>query len=377
MQLNFVCRASKARKNGLSPIELSIIINNERKVITLDRQINPKHWNTKSQTVRGDKETTQYLQTVKQKLYTIQTEMLSLGMSLTPDTLVDAYKNGVTPSITILNLYEQHNNQYKLQYEQNQTSRTTYLKYNKAKEYLYLYIVQTTSKQDIDITKITPSFIDNHYTFLRQYMAHNSAIKIMKRLKKIIQLAIDEGYITINPFKFKLQEEIIQHTPLSISDLNKIKNKHFHIDRLNKIRDLFLFQCYTGLAYADMKNLNKNNIKNNMIIIQRQKTDIQSVIPLLPQALEILEKYDYNLPVLSNQKYNSYLKEVGYLSDIQAVMHSHLARHTYATLLLNNNVPVQVISKALGHSNTRITEKVYAKMNTETIYNTIMASNPF
>lgn len=376
MQLNFVCRASKARKNGLSPIELSIIISNKRKVITLDRKINPTHWNPKSQTVKNNKEINTYLQSITQKLYTLQTELIQHNIPVTIENILDAYKHGVNPSITILNLYEQHNNQYKLQYEQNQTSYTTYLKYQKGKEYLQKYIQQTTSKQDMDITKITTSFIDNHYTFLLQYMAHNSAIKIMKRLKKIIQLAIDEGYIQTNPFKFKLQEEKVLHNPLSITQIEKIRNYLISrlggLSRLRNVGYCFLFQAFTGLAYVDMKNLSRENIHDDMIIIKRQKTNVTSIIPLLPQAKEILEMYDYKLPVLSNQKYNAYLKEIQDLCEIPQTLHSHLARHTFATLLINNNVPLPVISKALGHSNTRITESTYAQIQNKTIYQEIM-----
>lgn len=117
-----------------------------------------------------------------------------------------------------------------------------------------------------------------------------------------------EGYIQTNPFKLKIKEDKVIHNPLTIEEINIIKNKEISIPRVSKVRDLFLFQCFTGLAYADMVNLSKDNIKEDMIIINRQKTNIQSIIPLLPQAKEILEKYDYNLPILSNQKFNFYIR---------------------------------------------------------------------
>lgn len=367
MKLNYVVRQSKVRKNGLAPVELSIIINNDRKVISLDRQINPKHWNPKSQTVKNNPEINTYLQAITQKAYNTQTEMLQLGMTFNINTFIEAFKNGVTPSISLLNIYKQHNKQYEQQYTKNLISKTTYLKYQKALEYLQLYIQSIYHTQDIDVTKITPSFVDNHYTFLLNYMNHNSAIKIMKRLKKVIQLAIDEGYISTNPFKMKLTETKIEHNPLSQQQINIIKNKQIDIKRIDNIRNIFLFQCFTGLAYCDMVNLTKDNIKDNLIIINRQKTDIQSVIPLLPQAKEILEKYDYKLPILSNQKFNLYLKELQSICNIPQNLHCHLARHTYATLLINAGVNISTIARAMGHSNTRITEKTYAKLNNETV----------
>lgn len=372
MKLNFVVRQSKVRKNGLAPVELSIIVNQERKIISLDRQINPSHWNPKSQTVKGNKEINTYLQAIIQKLYTTQTELLRHNIPITIDTLLDAYKNGITPLSSIVALYKKHNEEYINQYNNNQISKTTLLKYQKAQEYLQKYIQEKYNKTDIQLSQITPSFIEGHYNYLIQYMNNNSAMKIMKRLKKIIQLAIDEGYITTNPFKFKLKEDKVIHNPLTIEEINIIKNKEITIPRVSKVRDLFLFQCFTGLAYADMVNLSKDNIKEDMIIINRQKTNIQSIIPLLPQAKEILEKYDYNLPILSNQKFNFYIQEVGSICNISKKLHTHLGRHTFATLLINAGVNITTIARALGHSNTRITEKTYAKLNNETVREEIL-----
>ena len=136
---------------------------------------------------------------------------------------------------------------------------------------------------------------------------------------------------------------------------------------------MFVFECYTGLAFTDMHTLEKTDIITDAngkewIIKRRQKTQIVSSIPLLPVAKEILVKYDWQLPRLCNQKFNGYLKEIGDLCGIEKSLHSHLARHTFATLLLNSGVDMVTVSKILGHANSRITEKVYAKMLPETIY---------
>lgn len=372
MQLNFVCRPSKARKDGLSPIELSIIINSERKVITLDRKINPTHWNSKSQTVKGNKEINTYLQSIKQKLYTTQTELLQHNIPLTISSLLNAYTNGVTQSHTILSIYDTHNKDYQQLVSQHLSTPVTLNKYIKAREYLYKYIKDKYNKEDIDITQITPQFIENHYLFLLQYMQNNSALKIMKRLKRIIQIALDEGFIKVNPWKFKGTETPTNKRPLSNEEIEKIKSANLFVDRLNKVRDLFLFQCYTGLAYADMKNLKESDIQDNMIVIYRQKTKIKTTVPLLSQAKEILEKYNYKLPIISNQRMNSYLKDIQVVTRITSNITSHIARHTFASLLINNNVPLPVISRCLGHSNSRITEKTYAKLSDATVMNEVM-----
>lgn len=375
MKLNYVVRASKVRKNGLCPIELSIIINSERKVITLDRQINPSHWNPKSQTVKNNKEINTYLQSITQKLYTLQTELLKHNIPLTIENLLDAYKNGIQPHSTIITLFQKHNKEYyKTKILTKTCTKDTYLKYEKTLQYLKQYLQQVYNKKDIALNKITPQFIDGFFSFLLQHMQNNSAIKTIKKLKTILSIAIDEGYIQTNPFRLKLKEETVFHNPLTTTDIEKIKSYlrgNFSI-RISNVGYCFLFQCYTGLAYIDMKNLTRDNIKDNTIIINRQKTNVQSIIPLLPQALEILEMYDYKLPVLSNQKYNSYLKEIQDICGITKPIHSHIARHTFATQLINNNVPLPVIARALGHSNTRITEKTYAKLNQDTVYQEIM-----
>lgn len=219
----------------------------------------------------------------------------------------------------------------------------------------------------MNITSITPSFIDNHYTYLLNYMQNNSALKIMKRLKRIIQLAIDEGYITTNPWKFKGQEDKVAHSPLTLAEIQRIKDKEITIPRLSKVRDLFIFQCYTGLSYADINKVKNYDTDKQILLIPRTKTNIISNVVLLKPAKEILDKYDGVLPTLSNQRYNAYLKELGDICQIHKKLHTHLARHTYATLLFNNGVPLSIISKSLGHSNSRITEQVYAQMNVETI----------
>ena len=140
---------------------------------------------------------------------------------------------------------------------------------------------------------------------------------------------------------------------------------------------MFIFECYTGLAFTDMVNLrSENNVVdtkgNEWIIKSRQKTKIQSTIPLLPIAKEILMKYQDELPTLTNQKYNGYLKELGDICGIKKNLHSHLARRTFATILLNSGVDMVSVSKILGHANSRITEKVYAKMLPETIMKKVM-----
>lgn len=225
---------------------------------------------------------------------------------------------------------------------------------------------------------MSPSFVENLYSYLLSYMSHNTAIQKMKQVKSILRFAVDERYVKVSPFKIVLKKEKKEVTPLTVEEVNLIRNKEISIDRLAKIRDLFVFECYTGLAFSDLSSLEEKDFHidesgNKWIIKKRHKTDVVATIPLLPIALEILEKYDYRLPCLSNVKYNAYLKELGDICGIKKKLHSHLARHTWATILLNAGMDMVSVSKCLGHANSKITESTYAKVLPDKLFEKVKA----
>lgn len=377
MVINFVCRASKAKKDGLSPLELSIIINGKRKYITLDRNVKVANFDSKKQKVKGDAAINEYTVALKVKCYGIETEMMKNGMDVTMDSFVDVFKNGFKANtITILQLFRERNELFGKKIANGVVTGSTLEKYKVTMDYVAAYI-KTLKKDDIMVKEITPMFIEDFFVYLVGLMSNNTAIQKMKHLKKILRMAVEEGYISVSPFKMTLKNEQKEVNPLTLDELRKIKNKNISLPRLAKVRDMFIFECYTGLAFTDMVNLrSENNVVdtkgNEWIIKSRQKTKIQSTIPLLPIAKEILMKYQDELPTLTNQKYNGYLKELGDICGIKKNLHSHLARRTFATILLNSGVDMVSVSKILGHANSRITEKVYAKMLPETIMKKVM-----
>jgi integrase len=168
----------------------------------------------------------------------------------------------------------------------------------------------------------------------------------------------------------KIKKEEVEITPLSKDELNAIRQKDFRIKRLNQVRDCFVFASYTAMAYADLANISRDDIREqsgvHYIQKQRVKTGVQYTIPLNDIAMEILQRYDYHLPVLTNQRYNSYLKEIADICGIEKNLTSHLARHTAATLMLNSGISIDVVAKILGHRNTQMTAH-YAKMLDKTI----------
>lgn len=195
-----------------------------------------------------------------------------------------------------------------------------------------------------------------------------------KHLNSFILDAINEGYLTRNPYKWvniskdKNPQGIKRH--LTPEEFRRIKEAELPV-RLDKVRDLFIFQTYTCLSYVDLATFDANAIKTiegmPVYVGNRQKTHKTYTIPLLSPVLKILEKYDYILPLISNVKYNAYLKEVAEAVNINKPVSTHWARHTGATLLLNEGVDIKIVSKICGHSSIRITEQIYAKLLDETV----------
>lgn len=371
MVLNFVCRNSKCGKNGQAPLELSIIVNGGRKVITLERRLNPKDWDAKKQKAKRNPSLNEYIETIRTKIYSIETEILKHNLPLTSDSVIDAFKNGFKNNCKgFVEVFDEFINEYG---KEAKCSLVQYNKYKKTKEYLSEYILEKTTKNDIFIQEVTPTFIDGFYKFLLNTNSNNTAINKMKQIKKVLTIAYENGYIDSVPFKLKMHKDKLTYTPLTIDEIKRIREKEFVCDRLNKVRDIIVVACYTGLAYTDLKELTRFNIVGNMIIKNRHKTDIQSTIPLLEPAREVLEKYNYSLPMLSNQKMNAYVKEIADVCGINKELHMHLFRHTFATILLNAGVDIVTVSKCCGHSNSRITESIYAQMETKTIENTVLS----
>jgi integrase len=232
---------------------------------------------------------------------------------------------------------------------------------------------------DIDIKNLNYEFIADYEFWLKteRRCDHNTTVKYLSNFKKIVHIAIKNGWLPRDPFVgFKLTKREVERPFLVEEELNRMINKTFTILRMGQVRDIFVFCCYTGLAYADVKKLTRQEITTGIdgekwIWTNRQKTDTTTRVPLLPVALEILERYKDHpqclnesrlLPVLSNQKMNSYLKEIADASEITKKMTFHTARHTFATTVtLSNGVPIETVGKLLGHKNLKTTQH-YARI---------------
>ncbi|CAM3983695.1 site-specific integrase [Mucilaginibacter galii] len=232
---------------------------------------------------------------------------------------------------------------------------------------------------DIRVKQIDHRFLSEFEFYLRSVRKcnNNSALKYIKNFGKIVRICIASGWITINPFlNFKIRIKKVDRPFLSREELEVMAKKTFVSARLDLVRDIFLFSCYTGLAYVDVQKLRRSEIVSGhdgeqWIFTSRQKTDTPSRIPLLPYALSVIEKYrdhpqreleDRLLPILTNQKMNAYLKEIADLCGITKDLTFHIARHTFATTVtLLNGVPIESVSKMLGHTNIKTTQH-YARI---------------
>ena len=369
MTITFVCRSSKvSKKDGLTPLELYVIIDGKRRFVSLKRRIDHKLFNAKKQIVRGDTQTNEYIKAMRMKCYSLQTEMLKRGLLFTVDTFVYAFRHGIRQnSISVYGLFDKFIEKQLEKKNLGLITHAIYVKYRCTIRYC-----KEAMQTDKMLSELTPSDMEDIYTHMLHKMSNNSAICYMRKLKTILIYAIHEGYISTNPITFKFHKDKVKKDPLTLDEVRRIRTKELGSERVENIRDLFILQCYTGLAFRDMSSLSKRDIKidkdgKEWIVKERIKTGVPAFIPILPVVKEILVKYNYHLPTLTNQKYNSYLKEIQEVCGIKKTLHSHLARHTCGTLLLNAGVDMLTVSKVLGHSSTKTTEAVYAKLLPETI----------
>ena len=365
--IGFVCRQSKVTKAGKAPVEMSIIINSKRTYLTLPMKEDPKQFQklVASKKMNPMKE---YLEQIYQKVVVAQTELVKNDIPVTAISLKDYIQNGCTNSYTIEDLFNEYLKILKKRVGVNLTA-AVYRKYEIVRDLFYASISNT--KQ---VNEITNGVIANFYAELNRKYESTTSAAMMVKLKTIITYALDNGKLKINPFNsIKISKRTKEVEYLTLDEIQAIKSKSFN-GRLEKVRDLFLFQCFTGLAYADMAQLTKEDFQFNgeQIFIKkcRVKTGISYLTVLIDEAVEIVKRYNFELPVLSNQKYNSYLKEIADLCGITKPMHTHIGRHTFATYMLNKGVSIEVVAKMLGHSNIKQTQH-YSKLVDKTVFKAV------
>lgn len=374
----FFIRESRVRKDGTASIEVVLTVNGERCAFSTGKRVKSCNWDKTKQQVKGKDEEAQslnnYLKAIKAKLYQKEAELLDRGFIITAELLRDAYFDKVESlkEKTLFEVFEEHNQEQE-KLVGNGVSKATYWISVYTVRLLKEFVQQKYKREDLYLRELNLSFIQSFHTFLRidKGMAQNSSTKHLKLLKKIVNLAVANSYMTTNPFiTYKIEREPVEIDFLDEEELRKIINFDTPLPRLERAKDMFLFGCFTGLSYIDIKTLapehfEKDNTGRIWIKKRRVKTGVLSRIPLLPIAKLILDKYKCGeklLPIQDPADINKYLKDIAILCDIKKRITFHTSRHTFAsTVTLANNISLEVVSKMLGHTNTRMTNH-YAKL---------------
>ncbi|ESU28675.1 hypothetical protein FLJC2902T_12660 [Flavobacterium limnosediminis JC2902] len=319
-----------------------------------------------------------YLDILKGKVYDAQKEILQNDDRVTAATMKNKILGIEEKGHMLITIFKDHNKRMEALIGK-EYSLSTHKRYETTLQHTINFMKWKFSISDINIKDINLSFITDFEFYLRtvRNCNNNSTIKYIKNFGKIIRICVANGWLQSDPFmNFKCKIQEVERVYLTEEEIKRIYDKTFNTIRLNQVKDIFLFSCYTGLAYIDVKQLTHNNLivgidGTKWISTHRQKTETLSKIPLLPIAEEIVQKYtdhpqciseEVLLPVPSNQKMNEYLKEIATICEINKELTSHSARHTFATsVTLTNGVPIESVSKMLGHKNLKTTQH-YAKI---------------
>ena len=374
----FFIRDSRVRKDGTTSIEVVLTVNGERCAFSTGKKVKSCNWDKNKQQVKGKDEEAQslnnYLKAIKAKLYQKEAELLERDFVITAELLRDAYFDKVESlkEKSLFEVFEEHNQEQE-KLVGNGVSKATYWISVYTVRLLKEFVQQKYKREDLYLRELNLNFIQAFHSFLKidKGMAQNSSTKHLKLLKKIINLAVANSYMSINPFiTYKVEREPVEIDFLDEEELRKIINFDTPLPRLERAKDMFLFGCFTGLSYIDIKTLTpehfeKDNTGRIWIKKRRVKTGVLSRIPLLPIAKLILDKYkggEKLLPIQDPADINKYLKDIAILCGINKRICFHTSRHTFAsTITLANNISLEVVSKMLGHTNTRMTAH-YAKL---------------
>ncbi len=368
--------------NNLAPIYCRITINGKRTEISMRRSIDPNKWIVKAGMAKGSSEEIRtlnsYLDMVKSDVYLHYVQLSAKGVFITGELLKNLlFGNGETEK-TLIEIFNYHNDQMKERIGID-VVKQTHGKFVTVLSKLEDFLKKKKKRTDIYLKELDHKFVTDfeHYLKVEDKIGHNTVMKYIRNLKKVLNMALQNDWIHKNPFnEFKCSSNAVIRQILDESELYSLANIKFEIARLEEVRDIFLFCCYTGYAFVDVEKLKKEDVAlgidgDRWIFTTRTKTNTVSNVPLLPQAQAIIDKYKdhpycektgHLLPVKSNQKMNAYLKEIAALCKIKKELTMHIARHTFATTVtLSNGVPIETVSKMLGHTKLATTQ-IYAKV---------------
>ena len=351
--LSFIVRASKVNKTGKAPIEVLITLGDERVVFSTGKLVALESWNKDKQCVRGVNpeavSLNEYLKNMRVRIYDEELKLVKHGFAVTATLLRDALLNKVEliKEETILGIYRKHN---ELQFKQigMGVSKGTYANSKHGLNLLEKFINDTYNRDDVFLRELNRDFIEEFRIWLltEHHLSHNGAVKYLALLKKVVNRAVANNKMSFNPFAtYRLERQTVSPDFLTEEELRKIINFNSPLPRLEQTRDMFLFACYTGLSYIDVKTLKPEHLERDKqgrmwIKKHRVKTGVLSRIPLLPSAKMLLDKYAGNetlMPIFSPKDINLFLKDIAILCNIDKRITYHVASHTISSFSLKTN----------------------------------------
>ncbi len=390
-EILFHLRAKKASKKEFSNIYLRITVEKKRAELSINRKIKTERWDTYRQRMKGNredaKELNHYLELMRSRVYAIHKKLIEDHEMISAAVIKDIMLGKAKKEKTLNEIILTHNQQVKERVGLDM-SLGTYKKFETIHRIVKEFLQMVYGKEDLYLHQLNHEFVTlfDHHLRTHRKCNNNSTVKYIRLFKKITTIALNNDWMEKDPFRnFKMKLNEVKREFLTEAELESIVKKEMNIERLDLVRDIFVFSCYTGLAYVDVKNLSPNNIVLNMegdrcISFERTKTKAETYVPLFHTPLEILKKYKDHpkaintgklLPILSNQKMNSYLKEIADICGIKKRISFHLARHTFATtVLLNNDVPYESVKIMLGHKDIKTTQH-YAKVLNRKVNNDV------
>lgn len=386
--LTFMIRKAQQKKSGEVPVFARITMSGQRTEFNINRSVNPKDWNPSKGNSKGrskrDVELNNYLDSIRVRISEIHAQLIKDEEVINPNVIKQHFLGKAEGPKMLCGVFNYVNEQHRERYDRGDICDGTYLRWKRSAEYLSEFIKKREGRDDIPIKKLTSGMIDDFEHFLRvsKGNSNNTAIRYVRYLKKVSRVALANKWLDEDPFIDKhYSRTSTNREHLSEVEVRRIMSLDLsEIPRLDQVRDTFVFCCFTGLAFADVSTLTRDFIltdDNGEMWIRkpRQKTGEVSTIPLLEIPRMLMHKYETHptvvakgivLPVISNQRMNSYLAEIADLARIKKHLTTHIARHTFATISLRNHVPIESISKMLGHSDIQTTQ-IYAKMVDEAI----------
>ena len=381
---------AKKTKDGMVPIYVRITVNGDRDNFSTGKKIAPSDWDEKNSIVKSVgpdyKSVNSYIRKTQSALEKHYECLFALDKRVTAKMVTEAYLPKPDDQKSLMDAFKSHNEEYEELVNQGHRSTLTLKRFKRLKTKTEGFLKKKYKVSDILLENIDYSMAGDfvHYLITVEKIGQNTSMKYVKILKQIIKRAVDKGWVKYNGISgFKCSYTDPDREHLYIEEILKIYNKEITTKRLAEVRDVFIFCCFTGYSYETVYRLETENIFNGVdglkwISKSRSKTKTKEMVPLLPIALDIIEKYknhsycvQYNklLPVNSNQRYNAYLKEIADICEITKHLTTHTARHTFATTVtLENDVPLETVSNMLGHKDVRTTQ-IYAKITKRKISN--------